>query len=142
MKNDPEPYRLPKIYDNGRDNEILGSCELPVYNYDMVNGKEYTYVYGMAGLFNNPTTLCKINVKTKETITWAPHDNDLIATNPFFIARPGAKAEDDGVIVANVTAANGKESFFLVLDAKTMREVCRANMHVEMGMMLHANFFK
>lgn len=140
LKDDPEPYRLPRVYDNGRDNEVLASCELPVYNYDMVNGRDYKYVYGMSGMFRS-SDICKVNVKTKETITWNPHDDNIISTNPFFIQRPGGKAEDDGVVVANCSGANGVESFFVVLDARTMKEIGRANMHVEMGMMIHGNFF-
>lgn len=140
LKSDPEPYTLPRIYDNGRDNEILGSLEMPVYNYNMVNGKEYEYCYGTAGVFVHPT-LCKINVQTKESTYWKPENKNIVPSCPFFIARPGATEEDDGVILANCTGANGLESFFLVLDAKTMTEICRANIHVELGYYVHANFF-
>ena len=138
-KTNPESHRLAAIPEEGRDNEVLGNMELPTINYDMINGKDYNYCYGVTGLFKD-SKLVKINVKTKESTYWEPPKN-VMPSAPWFVSSPGAKSEDDGAISANCTGANGAESFFLVLDAKTMKEVCRANMHVGMGLMIHGNWF-
>lgn len=141
LKSDPEPFHLTKIRsEGGRDNEVLFGCiELPIYNYDLVNGKDYKYLYGQTGLFKD-AALVKVNVKTKEALHWHP-PKDVIPSNPYFVQRPGGTREDDGVILANCTGAKSAESFFLVLDATTMKEICRANMWVGFGAMIHGAFF-
>lgn len=122
------------------DYEILsGGVELPVINYDKFNGRRYSYCYGITG-FIIDTTICKVNVDTKETIHWYPPKN-IYPSAPQFIGRPDGIDEDDGVVVANCTGVNGVQTFFLVLDAKTMQEVGRANMSVGFGAMIHGNFF-
>ena len=137
-----EPYTLPLMGKDGggHDFEVLGYMEGPVYNYPMVNGKDYTYCYGITG-FCMQAKLAKLNVKTKECITWGAGSGDVLPTFPSFFPRPGATEEDDGVLVSACTGANGEKSFLLVLDARNMEEVCRANMPVNMGMALHGNFF-
>ena len=55
---------------------------------------------------------------------------------------PEAMSEDDGILLTNCTGLNGEKSFFLVLCAKTMTEIARAEMPIDFGTFgIHANFF-
>ena len=80
-----------------------------------------------------------MNVRTKEMIFW--ESEGVIPSLPVFMATPGATEEDDGIIITNCTGVNGVESFFVVLDAKTMVELARATIPVHCGFGIHANFF-
>ena len=84
--------------------------------------------------------LVKVNVNTKSSTYWVPPD-EVVPSIPIFIANPSGISEDDGLILTNCTGINGVKSFFVVLDAKTMEEVCRATMPVDAVFGIHANFF-
>jgi len=49
-------------------------------------------------------------------------------SEPIFVPRPESEDEDDGVVVSVVLDANLSTSYLLVLDARTMLEVARAEM--------------
>eukprot|EP00878_Enallax_costatus_P022854 GHUV01024284.1.p1 GENE.GHUV01024284.1~~GHUV01024284.1.p1 ORF type:complete len:110 (+),score=20.07 GHUV01024284.1:530-859(+) len=51
----------------------------------------------------------------------------LCAGEPAFVARPGAKAEDDGVVVVPAVGADGN-SFMAVLDAHSWKEIARVKL--------------
>jgi len=139
-KDDPQPYHLPTVQGENADYEVLAAgVYSPVINYDRVNGKEYSYVFGMEGFFLEPR-LSKTNVNTKETIYWTPPPN-TVPTLPFFWGNPEGESEDDGVLLTTCTGANGERSFFVVLDGQTMKEICRANMPVHINWAFHGNFF-
>ncbi len=46
---------------------------------------------------------------------------------PVFVPRPGATAEDSGVLLSTLTQADGRTAL-LVLDAASLQEVARAVM--------------
>ena len=81
-----------------------------------------------------------MDVETKETLYWTPPDK-TVASIPHFVPNPEGGAEDDGVLVTNCTGVDDSQSFLVVLDAKTMTEMCRANMPVDCCFGIHANFF-
>ena len=53
------------------------------------------------------------------------HEPGGATWEPVFVARPGARSEDDGVVVCTIMQPDGK-SALLVLDARTWKEVARA----------------
>ena len=55
--------------------------------------------------------------------------------------RPGAKDEDDGVILSGVVGTRGRRSFLLVLDASNFNELARATIPSRIPPSLHGNFF-
>ena len=63
-KNDPEPFKFPILPEEGRDNEVLGCLEGPVYNYKTVNGKDYNDYYGISGFCVEPDLIKIILVPT------------------------------------------------------------------------------
>ena len=120
--------------------EILGGdVELPRINYRL-NGQEYRYIYGTGpyehGHFLDQ--LVKLDTVSKEKKTW--YESECFPSEPVFIERPGAKDEDDGVIVSGVVGTGGRKSFLLVLDAASFTELARAIIPSRLPQSLHGNF--
>ncbi|XP_008804630.2 carotenoid cleavage dioxygenase 8 homolog B, chloroplastic-like [Phoenix dactylifera] len=88
-------------------------------------GKKYRYAYacGAQRPCNFPNTLTKIDLVKKKAKNW--HDEGAVPSEPFFVAKPGATEEDDGVVISIVSADNG-EGYALVLDGSTFEEIARA----------------
>ena len=55
------------------------------------------------------------------------YKEDHYASEPNFLPRPGATEEDDGVLISTVLGGDLGHSYLLVLDAKTMTEIARAD---------------
>ncbi|KAM0189149.1 hypothetical protein ACHAPI_010168 [Fusarium lateritium] len=140
-------YRLPHHSDKGKKTHLAEvdftldvQFELPRIN-DAHIGKPYRYAYGMhavkPGYFSD--SIIKIDTKTKKTKVWVPKKNHL-PSEPIFIARPGAKSEDDGVLLTVAMDTSVKLSSMVVIDAATMKEIGRARMPVVMGYGFHRIF--
>ncbi|EMS51709.1 hypothetical protein TRIUR3_28465 [Triticum urartu] len=88
-------------------------------------GKEYRYAYacGARRPCNFPNTLTKIDLVEKTAKNW--HEEGAVPSEPYFVARPGAVEEDDGVAISMVSAKDGS-GYALVLDAKSFKEIARA----------------
>ena len=69
-------------------------------------------------------------------------EKGVVPSLPMFMPTPGGTAEDDGIIITNCTGVNGLKSFFVVLDARTMEEIGRANIPFHVGFGIHGNFFQ
>ena len=63
-------------------------------------------------------------------------------SEPVFVPRPGATAEDDGVVVTVVLDVNGAEpaSYLVVLDAVSFTEIARARAPHRIPFGLHGAF--
>lgn len=88
-------------------------------------GKKYRYAYacGAQRPCNFPNTLTKIDLVEKKAKNW--HDEGSVPSEPFFVARPGATKEDDGVVISMISDRNG-EGYALLLDGETFEEIARA----------------
>ncbi|KAD6454700.1 hypothetical protein E3N88_09406 [Mikania micrantha] len=88
-------------------------------------GKKYRYAYacGAQRPCNFPNTITKIDLEQKKAKNW--YEEGSVPSEPFFVARPGAKKEDDGVVISMVSDKNG-EGYALMLDASTFQEIARA----------------
>jgi len=101
--------------------------EFPTISYDVHNGRPYRFVYGCwmstsgAPYYN---ALIKVDVQSGERHSWAVEGH--YPREPIFVPRPNGDAEDDGVVITDVLDTVKKESYLLILDAKTMRQVGRA----------------
>lgn len=87
-------------------------------------GKEYRYLYACTArrpcnFFN---ALSKMDLLEKEAKSW--HEEGTVPSEPFFVARPGATNEDDGVVISTVSTMDG-EGYVLLLDAATFEEIAR-----------------
>merc|ERR1719184_295003 len=107
----------------------LGGCEFPHINYDKHSGRPYRYYYacGFGHVFSD--SLLKMDTHTKEMKSWKYPG--LYPSEPVFVPAPDATEEDDGVVMSVIiTPRQDKSSFLLVLDAKSFKELGRAEVPV------------
>ena len=77
--------------------------------------------------------IVKLDVATGEHRSW--DERLCFPGEPVFVAAPGGRAEDDGVLLSVVLDAARGTSFLLVLDARTLSERARASVphHIPFG---------
>nr|ALG64487.1 carotene and beta,beta-carotene 9',10'-oxygenase [Meretrix meretrix] len=117
--------------------EILAhtGIEFPQINYRQYNTKKYRYVYGVGWHSKGDIihTLLKIDTETKTFKQWK--SEKCFPSEPVFVPRPAATTEDDGVLLSAICRTDfdekdGGNAFLLILDAKTMLEIARADFGV------------
>lgn len=103
--------------------------ELPRFDWERYNMRgDYRYVYAASlrsdqrrGFYNQ---IVKADIHSGEARTWfAP---DCYPGEPVFVRCPEGDSEDDGVLLSVVLDSARGNSFLLVLDARDLREVARA----------------
>jgi len=113
--------------------------ELPRINYEEYNGKPYRFVYGMvADEHATFLRLVKLNVETKEFVTW--EESGGFTSEPVFVKAPDGNAEDDGVVLSCVINPTDQTTSLLVLDAKEFKELGRAVVQGVVPATLHGLF--
>ncbi|CAG7565933.1 unnamed protein product [Fusarium equiseti] len=137
-------YRLPYHSDKGKKSHVAEldfsldvQFELPRIN-EAHMGKPYRYAYGMHAVKPGylSDSIIKIDTETKKTKVWVPKKNHL-PSESIFVARPGGKSEDNGVLLTVTMDTSVKLSSMVVFEAKTMKEIGRARMPVAMGYEFH-----
>ena len=126
-----------------RQTILEGSFELPRFNDLACEGKPYKYAYGVdLRDYQNPDDnrpLYKVNVDTGQVALWS--SRGCYAGEPIFVPAPKAKKEDEGVILSVIFDMKRQKSFLLVIDAKSFREIGRAEVSHEIPPGLHGRFF-
>ena len=123
--------------------EILApaSIELPRINYESHAGKPYRYVWGTGieteGNFLD--SIVKIDLDARTLARW--FENGLYPGEPVFVPAPGAKAEDEGVLLSIVLDIEKDRSSLLVLDAAHLTELARAEAPHPIPFHFHGNYF-
>ncbi|XP_066548582.1 retinoid isomerohydrolase [Amia ocellicauda] len=114
--------------------------EFPQINYKKFCGKNYTYAYGLGLNHFIPDRICKLNVKTKETWVW--QEPDSYPSEPIFVETPDAVEEDDGVILTIVVnpGAAQRPGYLLILNAKDLTEIARAEVEVIIPVTFHGMY--
>jgi beta,beta-carotene 9',10'-dioxygenase len=114
-----------------------GNLELPRTDYARVNGRPYRYAYGVgvkdvrrSGFIDR---IVKLDVTTGAARTWG--ERGAYPGEPIFVRRPGARREDDGVLLSVVLDGAARTSYLAVIDARTLGDVARAAVphHVPFG---------
>lgn len=111
--------------------------ELPTINLAYAT-RPHRYVYGTSfrGLSTMMDSLCKTDTVTREALIWAPPAAHTPG-EPIFVGRPGASDEDDGVLLSVVLDGTAQTSYLVCLDARTMKEVGRAECEFAVGLGFH-----
>jgi len=117
------------------------SVEFPRIN-ERFDGKPYHYVY-----LTDPRklqkdtcrSLYKVHIHTKKVQEW--HQDGCCPGEPVFVPAPGATKEDEGVVLAVVLDTYQHTSFLLVLDAKSFKEIGRAQVPHAIPPGLHGQYF-
>ncbi len=103
------------------------TLELPRVPADRT-AHEYRYCYATDAEFPNSVTdirpLYKIDVNAKTSQKWA--QAGCFPGEPIFAPRPDGQGEDDGVVLSVVLDLANHTSFLLILDARDMTELARA----------------
>ncbi|XP_069598640.1 carotenoid-cleaving dioxygenase, mitochondrial-like [Ranitomeya imitator] len=126
-----------QLYD--RTFEDIGSLDFPAINYSQYNTKKYRYFYGSGLQHVIGSCLVKVDVNTKQCMTW--QEDGFYPSEPVFVPSPHSCAEDDGVILSVVVSPRpDKTTFLLILDAKTFKEIGRAEVSVQIPCGFHGIF--
>uniref|UniRef100_UPI0037E98C97 carotenoid-cleaving dioxygenase, mitochondrial-like isoform X2 n=1 Tax=Semicossyphus pulcher TaxID=241346 RepID=UPI0037E98C97 len=124
---------------HGDDLQDYGGLEFPQINYAKYNTKPYRYFYGCGFRHLVGDSLLKMDLKDKKLKVW--YQKGFYPSEPVFVPSPDAVDEDDGVILSVVlTPSQDKGTFLLVLDAKTFKELGRADVPVNMAYGFHGAF--
>lgn len=121
--------------------------EFPRIN-ETYDGKPYRYLY-LAGFSTHPDSqennkLYKINTATKEVHEWTEEGCSI--GEPIFVPAPtlpasGGQEEDDGLILTLILDHTHRDSFLLILDARTFKEIGRARAPHLIPAGLHGQYF-
>ncbi|KAM7205450.1 Carotenoid oxygenase [Naviculisporaceae sp. PSN 640] len=115
----PLPTSIEKLFDIPAPH----SGELPTIN-PLYHTKRHRYVYSVVyrGKSTAMDGIVKTDTETREVLFW---DNPKGHTpgEAIFVPRPGATAEDDGVLLSVVLDGYCGKSYLLCLDAQTMQEL-------------------
>ncbi|KAH7960207.1 hypothetical protein HPB49_017651 [Dermacentor silvarum] len=110
-------------------------------------GKPYRYTYG-SGNFERlgecRNAICKLDIERREMQLWRESDTQF-PSEAVFVANPEGVDEDDGVLLSVVNDTDySKPDFLLVLDAKTLTELARAQVppHVRACTSIHGCFVR
>ncbi|KAF3481068.1 carotenoid cleavage dioxygenase 1 [Arthroderma uncinatum] len=150
LQNPTRPHRATLEFKS----EPIQAPELPTMNPRYIT-RPHRYIYGVNFTGNSTFLdgLVKMDTKTHEAKYWSYHGQN--AGEPIFVPRtksgpfgsgslngasPDAEDiddEDDGVLLSVVLDGLSGKSYLLVLDAKTMTEVGRADVHGAIGFGFH-----
>jgi carotenoid cleavage dioxygenase-like enzyme len=115
--------------------------ELPRIDYDRCAGRNYRYVWGAGRRNKNDflDSIVKIDVTSGGVQTW--WEEHCYPGEPVFVPTPGRSGEGDGVLLSVVLDARRGVSFLLVMDARTLEPLARAECphHIPFG--FHGNYF-
>jgi beta,beta-carotene 9',10'-dioxygenase len=116
------------------------SMELPRINYGRCNERPYRYTWGV-GISPEGSWLDRIvkaDVVERRSTTW--EERGSFPGEPVFVAAPDAEAEDEGVLLSVVLDGDRGGSYLLVLDARDLSELARAEVphHIPFG--FHGQF--
>ncbi|KAM9500922.1 retinoid isomerohydrolase [Clarias gariepinus] len=113
--------------------------EFPQINYKMNNGRNYTYAYALGLNHFIPDRICKLNVKTKETWVW--QEPDSYPSEPLYVQNPDGVDEDDGVLLTIVVCPGAQRpTYCLILNAKDLSEIARAEVDVMSPVTFHGMY--
>ncbi|CAL1546070.1 unnamed protein product [Lymnaea stagnalis] len=118
--------------------------DMPVIN-EAYRSKHYCYVYGLV-LKTDNVTLSNIAIVKKDLCSNGTGDRAWQApgnypVEPWFVARPDARVEDDGVLLLPVLDGNRRSTYLAILDARTLTLVNRAELPTNIPYSLHGRFF-
>lgn len=115
--------------------------ELPRIDYGRQNERRHRYVWGIEpGEGGFVERIVKVDVDDGDGIAWSRPGN--YPSEPVFVARPGGKAEDDGVLLSVVLDAERATSSLLVLDAASLEEIASAEVPHHIPFSFHGQFMQ
>jgi beta,beta-carotene 9',10'-dioxygenase len=118
--------------------------EFPSTNYRMVNGSDYRFVWGAAdgpaSKGGYASSVVKVDVRTGESSAFS--DAERVYGEPVFVARPGGRDEDDGVLLSVGASTRADTSALVIIDARTMALVASAEVPNAIPLGFHGSFVR
>jgi torulene dioxygenase len=130
----PRPATKPATKDFRIAGPVIG--EFPFVNPRYYT-KPYRYMYS-AGDFGKSSfmdSIIKTDLTTKTSTVWAIDGHT--PGEPVFVRNPDGMEEDDGVLLVVMLDGHKGSSYLLCLDARTMKELGRADVGRVVGMGFH-----
>jgi carotenoid cleavage dioxygenase-like enzyme len=113
--------------------------ELPRINYGRCNERPYRYVWGNSnGASGWLERIVKIDIDDGAALSWS--QPGCYPGEPVFVSRPEAEGEDEGALLSVVLDASAGTSFLLVLDARDLSEIARAQVPHHIPFSFHGQF--
>lgn len=115
--------------------------EFPCINYQY-NMSKYQYLYAnyIHGANDFLNGIIKIDVKcTNNNLKW--HEDGCYPSEVVFVKQKNTSGEDDAFLITNVYDSNRHISFLLILEAKNLVELFRADLPCHIPFPLHGHFY-
>ena len=132
-------FRLPLDGDAvHRSRRYTGGLELPTVP-PSVRGRWYRFAYAQSTDREGANGLVKVDVERGTAMEW--WERGVYVEEPRMVQRPGAKREDDGVVLAPALDTFDGRSMLLVFDAETLTERARAPLPHAVPFGFHGRYF-
>jgi len=116
------------------------SFELPNINMGLLGQKnQYFYAVWFSTPHNKSNGIVKYDVNNNKALYW--NEKGSFASEPVFVGKPGASIEDNGVIISIINT-DAHKTYLIILSAKTMIELARAELPEMLPKGLHGKFFR
>merc|ERR1712130_605124 len=118
---------------------MLTTMEFPMINMAYA-GRKNRYAYGWVSIDYWRNTLVKKDLENSmNDKMWS--EKSHYPGEMFFVPRPGAVEEDDGVLMTVVFDGDHRRSYLLLLDGKTFTELDRSYLPFRIPFSFHGNWF-
>jgi carotenoid cleavage dioxygenase-like enzyme len=128
----------PDAPDVTRSRRYDGGCELPTVPRS-VRTRPYRYAYAQATDRRGANGLVKVDLEGATATEWWARG--VYVEEPRMVRRPGADAEDAGVVLAPALDTDAERSVLLVFDAETLSLLARAPLPHAVPFGFHGRFF-
>jgi len=118
---------------------FAGGMELPRVVSEKT-GRRHRYAYGQATDRDGANGLAKVDCEAGTSLEW--FEQSVYVEEPIPIQRPGASAEDDGVVLATAIDVEQARSLLLVFDAETLSLLARVVLPHTEPFGFHGRFFE
>ncbi|CAG5121749.1 unnamed protein product [Candidula unifasciata] len=137
-----EAHEIP--LDQSATPRLASHLDMPVIN-EAYRSKHYCFVYGLVFKADNKT-FSNIAVVKKDVCHDGQGDriwqlDGHYPVEPWFVADPQGVDEDDGLLLVPVLDGERKQTYLIVLDARTLTLTNRAVMPTNIPYSLHGRFF-
>jgi len=113
--------------------------EFPTVSYRKVGGKRHTVSWGARiGAKAQSSSIVRSDGDSVTTFS----DEGFIFGEPVFVGRPSSSAEDDGVLLSVGSHHTHDRSAMVVLDARTLDVLARAEVPLPIPLGFHGSFFR
>jgi len=107
-------------------------------------GRPYCYAYAMQTKWKGGPFACQSIVKV-DVCHGSVEDLGVRYPGQYphevlFVPRPGAAAEDDGVLVGHLLDGPANTSYIQIIDAQTRQQIANASLPLRLGEMIHGNW--